>query len=731
MRDAARFVPPLCGSVPRAGLGALALAALGAALVPACGGGSGGASSPRPLAPAPYQARASQSNLPLSNGFAAASYSLATHKVDAFRDHIYAKRSPSETTRDWCHDAYFGWRKGAASQWLDQTLESSAAYLEGTGILKVEQRVAGLRFETYWFAPMTGGAEAGMVGLIRAVNEGPAASDCALFFLANMKLGGEGDAASEWAFYADASAPDGAGPYLMEGKEQTGNRFIYKPIGAAPTTASFAPGGPTSPHARVVAGEHLVASSGPLNADDIACGLEWRINGGGTFGSGAEAWAGVFVAFGSDGDEAALKAKAKTFAGALAPEDVITRERASWDAFHAVETLPASLSADERALLRQSTAVLRMAQCREPGAPEGQILASLPPGQWNICWPRDAAYSIVALARTGHHAEAKKGLEFMLKGTADQFRPYVGAKYRISVCRYFGNGREESDDNGNGPNIELDDFGLFLWAFAETVERSNDAAFLSTWFPLVRDEVADVLVSLVDGNGLLKADSSIWERHWTAAPNTPDGRKQFAYSSINAANGLARAAALATRAGDAAKAAAWQAAAQGITDAVRRELLLPNGAIAASIEEKALGERHAADASVIEAVNHGLAAPSSELAAKTYAYLERELRAWPLRSPGYLRVDDARHYGPNNEYDRQEWVVIDLRVASALVRMGRRAEAKALLDWVTAQSKLNANLVAELYDEVSSGYAGAVPMAGFGAGAYVLASLDWHAGTGR
>jgi len=696
-----------------------------------CGGSGGGAKSPAPVGQAPFQARASQTDLPLSNGLAAANYSTTTHRIDALKDHIYAKRSPSETTKDWCHDLYFGWRKGAASQWLEGTLEESASYEEGTGILKVVQRTASLRFETWYMAPMTGGAETGLAALVRVVNEGPDATDCSLFSLMNMKAGGDGDATSEWAFYADASAPDGAGPYIMEGKDATGNRLIYKPIGVAPTTASYAATGATSPYARVVAGEHMAAPTGALNATDIACGFEWRINGGGTFASGAQAWAGLYVAYRGDGDEAALKAQAKAFAGALAAEDVITRERQFWSGWHASETLPATLSTDERALFRQSTAVLKMAQCREAGAPEGQILASLPPGMWNVCWPRDAAYSIVALARTGHAAEAKKGLEFMLKGTADQYRSYVGMKYRISVCRYYGNGLEESDDNGNGPNIEFDDFGLFLWAFAETVERANDTAFLTTWYPVVRDEVADVLVSLVEANGLIKADSSIWERHWTAAPNTPDGRKQFAYTSINAANGLLRASRLATRAGDAAKAAQWLAASQALSAAIVRELSLADGAIASSLEEKALGAAHAADGSVIEAVNHETVIATSDAAKKTMAYLEKELKAWPLRSPGYLRVDDARHYGPNNEYDRQEWVVIDLRIASALTRMGRRAEAKTILDWVTAQSAKNAFLTAELYDEVSSAYKGAVPMAGFGAGAWLIAAQEIHDGPVR
>src|SRR5262245_20828365 len=138
----------------RHGAAFVLLAAMTAA--PGCpGGGGSGASAPRPLPPAPYAVRASQQTIPTSNGFAAASYDLASHQIDTFRDHIYARTSATEAAKDFCHDLYFGWRKGGMSQWLPSVLETSAGYVEGTGIVRVVQRASGLRFETYWFAPMT------------------------------------------------------------------------------------------------------------------------------------------------------------------------------------------------------------------------------------------------------------------------------------------------------------------------------------------------------------------------------------------------------------------------------------------------------------------------------------------------------------------------------------------------------------------------------------------------
>ncbi|CUT03449.1 hypothetical protein JGI17_11853 [Candidatus Kryptonium thompsonii] len=85
---------------------------------------------------------------------------------------------------------------------------------------------------------------------------------------------------------------------------------------------------------------------------------------------------------------------------------------------------------------------------------------------------------------------------------------------------------------------------------------------------------------------------------------------------------------------------------------------------------------------------------------------------------GFFRVNNG------DWYDRQEWIFIDLRVAVAMKKSGFKKEAKQILDWITSQSNLNYNLIAELYDEFNSDYQGQYPMVGFGAGAYILGLLE-------
>src|SRR5262249_28819625 len=136
---------------------------------------------------------------------------------------------------------------------------------------------------------------------------------------------------------------------------------------------------------------------------------------------------------------------------------------------------------------RQSEAVLRMGQITEETVAgrhnDGMILASLPPGEWHTGWVRDAMYAIVALSRTGHFAEAKKALDFYLGAeNGDKFKNDLSAPadYRISVVRYFGNGEEQADYNEKGPNIEIDGWGMFMWAARQYVEASGDVAWLKS-----------------------------------------------------------------------------------------------------------------------------------------------------------------------------------------------------------------------------------------------------------
>jgi GH15 family glucan-1,4-alpha-glucosidase len=324
----------------------------------------------------------------------------------------------------------------------------------------------------------------------------------------------------------------------------------------------------------------------------------------------------------------------------------------------------------------------------------------------------------MALSRLGFYEEAHNGLKFFLDAKAGFFKKYVhtdgkdygvGRDYRISVCRYYGAGEEESDFNQSGPNIELDGFGLFLMAYCDYMRRSRDTLLLQESYTIVAEQVADVILDLIAANGLIRQDSGPWERHLPG--------KQYAYTSIACAKGLVEFAALSQDAG----AADWHRYAAGanrIQAGIERLLVVGGKYVRGNAESRRPEELEYFDAATIEAFGFGL------LKNRNLFNAHRKVHEKYLRVPGPRR--GFRRVNGGDGYDRAEWVFLDMRIASALIMFGERKKALRLIDWVTTQSHLNNNLIAELYGERTSAYEGAVPMVGFGAGAYLLALTDYY-----
>jgi uncharacterized protein (TIGR03382 family) len=271
----------------------------------------------------------------------------------------------------------------------------------------------------------------------------------------------------------------------------------------------------------------------------------------------------------------------------------------------------------------------------------------------------------------------------------------------------YGDGTEWSDSDENGPNVEFDDFGLYLWALG-VVRDAGRADVIGELGPAALDGVADVLLGLIDPNtGLLQPDSSIWERHWNGQ------QQQFAYSSIQAVAGLTAAAAIADDLGDP-RAASYRAGAAEISGAIRQHLLSASGVIAASKDQLDIGSDYL-DLAAVEAFNHGIL----EAGGREW---DASLAAWDAG----LRVASGNGYARNDDgsvYDQHEWAVIDLRLTEGLRRSCDLERARDLEAWITEQAALNHNTIPELYDPDNANYAGPAPMLGFGAGAYVWGML--------
>ncbi len=685
---------------------------------------------------------ASTAFLPSSNGWIAAAYAVdargvPVHYTDGswgslnqkgaittFWDHPTKNPTSTSTSEDRLWDLYPGLRTDGEGSWLVNVPVLEQGYLPGTGIIRLRQLVGDLEIETSYFAPFQAGGERDLVTVVTVKNVGSQAHSVELYLLQNAHVDGEGSAAGE-----DVSG--GSSGILEKGSE---GAMLHSPLGD-PSHIAAAPGGnAANPWIRLDSDQALTDEL--ISGDDVAVGFSWDF---GSLGPGATATRGGILSFDSNPD--ALSGRLSSFIAGRSAAEVLAAEEADWAAWHALENPPASLSPAELALYQQSTAVLRMGQVRTPGSGYGQILASLPPGIWNISWPRDQSFATLALVAAGHLPEAEAAVRFTLGSDSGYYASYLGlSDYSVSVARYYGDGKEESDGatcpdgSDAGPNIELDDWGLFLQAWQATPGVQGESLVT------VRAGVADPLLSLIQSNDLLTADSSIWERHW--ADCFPNGKKQFVWSSIQAAAGL-KAAALDDvgyrDAADRLRSGLLRQKAEGGPVTVSDDGLCP---ILASAPEEICSFCGPLDASGVEIINQGLIRPESALAEGTLFAL------MSLRAPsgGFKRNDDGSgSTNPYPWYDDQEWLFIDLRMAMAMQKVAKATEdatlassAEALLAHVTAIGTVNHGLIPELLSDgvytpdddadrwspgVDGGLEaqGAHPMVGFGAGAYVLA----------
>lgn len=650
------------------------------------------------LSASPMEVRAADPHrswgaLPVGNGWGVAVFDVETRRPNALHEHVYRFASPGVETRDVLWDTYFGLRvDGGPGQWLSEVPLDDVRYLDGSGIVVVTQTVGVLSVETYLFAPW--GLAAPSLALLMRVVGAPGISaqgaEVTAYGLHNVHLG-------------DGRPDPGTNDEQIVWDEASTSFAETGPAGGAVVLPLSAPARhactPNDPFAAGTAGEDLVDTAGSGVVNDAVSALQWDL---GRLREGDSAWVGFVMGFDPDGDVADLRARIAAAIGGRDARTLLTVERAGWEAF--LGPVPADFD-DEALATRLGLAVLRMAQVREPGRGHGQIVASLPPGQWNIAWVRDMAYAIVGLAEAGRAVEARDALTFLLDAEAGAYEDEVGEPYRLSVTRYFGDGTEESDENADGPNIELDGFGLYLWAARHHVDAADDTAWLDERWEDVREGIAEVLARRIDDTGLVQADSSIWEVHWNGR------QKHFAYTSLAAARGLCDAAALAARVGDGASEESFRETARALGAAIAAALVGPDGSLGASLEDVEAGEGYR-DAAVIEALGWRIVTPGSDLARATLDGLN------DLEIPdgvGYFRNDDG------GEYDEAEWIFVDLRAAVAFESRGLTPSAQRLVEWVTDQAGENYGLLPELYDRQTADYAGAVPMAGFGGAAVRLA----------
>ncbi|MCB9563246.1 MAG: hypothetical protein H6708_22845 [Kofleriaceae bacterium] len=655
------------------------------------------------------------------NGFGFQVFDVGANAIKQYleRPYRYLRANPSNpdgegiVRRNLAFDTYFGVRAGATSAWLGTVSPTDVGYVEQTNMIRSAATVGGAQTESFYFAPYGYDGNA-LVMLLKVTNPGASPLPVTAYAIHNFKLGSApnpdepGANGETIAYDATSQSATETGP--------GGGVMVYAPIGGADVSSCATDVYTT------------VASGGTLTQNGSCSGTD-RVNAFahdlGSIPAGESRWWGVAVLFDADGSAATARAAWSTFLAGRTADQVYTDALAEWDAWR-TPPVP-GLSTTELKVWRQAEAVLRMGQIRESyqQSPRrknhGMMLASLPPGGWHTGWVRDATYALVALARGGHADEARDGLDFFLDADAGRYGSYLNnVDYRVSVVRYYGDGQEEADYSGSPTrNVEIDGWGLFLWAARAYVDASGDADWLSAVtqkgdvvYDAIKAGVAEPLAANLESNGMAIADASIWEVHWGS-------RQHFLYTTAAAARGFCDMATLARRAGRTDDIPRYQQLAARAVEAMKTTFIDSNRVLAGSLERLAGGSNYR-DGATVEAFVWDLIPASDPIATATlnaFSYLQTP-------AGGYKRVE-----GSSDQYDTDEWILIDLRAADAFRRAGQTAKADQLIDWVTGQASVNYDLLPELYNTRSASgqigaYSGSIPMVGYGAGAYTMTLLD-------
>jgi len=651
------------------------------------------------------------------NGFGFQVWDVDQKKIVEFLEHPYryVRPQPGQPVgpegvgrRNLAYDVYFGLR----GQWLNQ-VAGVPDYVDQSNIIHVPANAGGQTVDTYFFAPFGYDGNA-MIAVMKA-NPGTDG-----FLLLNFHMGSgqpnpnaDGESLSALG-EADAVQETGPG----------GGAMVYVSLtGLDHADCSGA-------YSKVQGGQDL-GDNKNCSGSDQTIALQRKLDDG---------WWAVGVQFVENAGDANSAAQGlKAWAGGKTGEQILQAARDEFEAWRVPPPAEVQFKTeDERKTWRQSEAVLRMGQVREPYTDtrknNGMMLASLPHGEWHSGWVRDGLYATVGLARSGHAKEAKASLDFLID--ADPVGAYTGElnkiidstggphidDYRISVVRYYGTGEEEADFSGQPtPNVETDGWGLAMWGARQYVDYSGDVEWLNqptklnpskTVYQVLAEEVAYPLELYLEPNsGIVRKESSIWEVHQQAA-------RHFAYTTLTAARGFCDMAALAARVGKTEDQAKYLALHKKVVGGFAQSFV-QNDAIIGSIEGLALGKK--ADAAVAEVFTWNILTDySNKLAVGTLNLLET-LR---LQSGGYKRNDEN-----GSSYDNHEWILIDLRMSNALRRSGKADRADQILDMITGKAAVNFHLLPELYSAVQSeatvgNYWGSIPMVGYGGGAYIMTLLD-------
>ncbi|MDB5181699.1 MAG: glycoside hydrolase 15-like protein [Candidatus Saccharibacteria bacterium] len=331
----------------------------------------------------------------------------------------------------------------------------------------------------------------------------------------------------------------------------------------------------------------------------------------------------------------------------------------------------------ERLAVQQSLLLIK-AHCDS----RGSILASGDSSIFNYgrdyycyCWPRDAAYALWPLLRTGHFDEAK---QFFLFARDVLHRDgYMMHKYQPD--RAIGSTWHPLVHNRHKElAIQEDETAIMLFMLNELYEASNDSLYVQNLYNTFVVPCANFLAAYVDDEtGLPHASYDLWEQSFAT----------FTYTVCTVIAGLEAAARLASVADRPEDAVAWQRAATQMRSKLDA-LYHPDGYFRKSLllEDNVTHYDDTIDiANMYGPFMYAKLPLNDERLQSTVQKIEQDIfKKGPIG--GVIRYPGDDYFLSKTKYGGNPWIVCTLWLAQYYISVNRGKEARDLIDWTLARS---------------------------------------------
>ncbi|MBN1134806.1 MAG: glycoside hydrolase family 15 protein [Methanosarcinaceae archaeon] len=268
---------------------------------------------------------------------------------------------------------------------------------------------------------------------------------------------------------------------------------------------------------------------------------------------------------------------------------------------------------------------------------------------YTYCWPRDAAWAVIALDRAKYHGLSTDVLEFFSK---------IISKKGYFLHKYTPRGNLGSTWHPI-PMIQLDETGLPLYAIYHHWQESKNIWPVARYFESLIVPAANYLVNSLDRLTILPSASfDLWEER--------KGVQTYTACTIYA--GLHGASELAHLLGNDAEFKYWAEAAGMSKDVIPRYFYDKElKRFKRSVDDSTI------DASVFAVWYFGVLPPDDSRVSRTMKSIEKELTR---PSGGVSRYTNDSYYGYMNS-----WIICTLWLAQWHIAVGNLTRAMELIEW--------------------------------------------------